>query len=187
MKAFSGRETAKCAWANCSAEGKFRAPKNRSLTEYQDFCLKHIRAYNARWNFHAGLAVDEMESEIRSSITWDRPTWKIGGTIPPPYKYRKKILDPLGLGAGTDFDASSKKRAHEPWLYRGYTAAENIALKTLDLAAPVTVESLRRRYMALVKQHHPDTNGGSRDAERRMKIINGAYQTLRASLTSSTT
>ena len=34
----------------------------------------------------------------------------------------------------------------------------------------------------VVKKHHPDANGGSAEAETRMKIINEAYQTLRASL-----
>jgi len=41
---------------------------------------------------------------------------------------------------------------------------------------------LKRRYKALVKKHHPDANGGSRDAERRMQTINAAYATLKARL-----
>jgi len=41
---------------------------------------------------------------------------------------------------------------------------------------------LKVRYKKLVKQHHPDKNGGSAEAETRMKIINGAYQLLSVAL-----
>ncbi len=46
----------------------------------------------------------------------------------------------------------------------------------------MSLEALKERYKALVKIHHPDANGGSAEAEDRMKVINEAYQTLRAGL-----
>tara|TARA_R110000868_G_scaffold42896_4_gene144721 strand:+ start:839 stop:1444 length:606 start_codon:yes stop_codon:yes gene_type:complete len=172
-----------CAWSGCTAAGEYRAPKDRDLAEYHLFCLEHVRAYNASWDFHADLTIDEMEAEIRSSVTWDRPTWKIGVSSPRFYRSQTNIHDPFGLGAGTDFDAAAQKKAYEARPRGGRTAAENMALKTLDLTAPLTLEALRGRYKTLVKRHHPDANGGSREAERRMKIINEAYRTLRIALT----
>ena len=50
----------------------------------------------------------------------------------------------------------------------------------LNLSAPVDLAAVKARYKALVKQHHPDANGGDRDAEERLKSINHAYGTLKA-------
>ncbi len=154
-----------CAWAGCAEKGEYRAPKDRSLTDYQMLCLEHVREYNAHWNFHAGLSPVEMEEEIRSAATWDRPTWKLGALGANLRAGRVNVQDPFGFAAGTEFDPRRK------------------ALKVFDLTAPITMEILRERYKALVKLHHPDANGGSVEAETRMKIINEAYQTLRAGLT----
>ena len=65
-----------CAWKGCEAAGKYRAPKDRDLAEYHQFCLEHVRAYNASWDFNADLTPAEIEMEIRRSVTWDRPHGK---------------------------------------------------------------------------------------------------------------
>ena len=41
---------------------------------------------------------------------------------------------------------------------------------------------MKTRYKELAKRHHPDANGGSRDAEERLKTINLAYAALRSRL-----
>ncbi len=177
-----------CAWEGCSAAGEYRAPKDRSLSDYHMLCLEHVREYNAQWDFHAGLSTAEMEEEIRSTATWDRPTWKLGSLGANLRSGRVHIHDPFGFGEGTDFDARGRDAREEKAQAAHPDAApanaRNKALKVLELTAPITLESLRRRYKALVKQHHPDANGGSIEAETRMKVINEAYQTLRAGLVS---
>ena len=40
---------------------------------------------------------------------------------------------------------------------------------------------LKARYKVLVKLHHPDAHGGDKAAEEKLKIINQAYATLKAS------
>ncbi len=47
---------------------------------------------------------------------------------------------------------------------------------------PFTLDALQRHYKALAKKHHPDANGGSVEAETKMKLINAAYRTLKAIL-----
>ena len=172
-----------CAWDGCNAEGIYRAPIDRNLSEYQYFCLEHVRLYNASWNFHAGLTSDEIEVEIRSAATWDRPTWKMGSAGPHPLHIHENVKDPFGMGQGTAFDGSARAKTYRARPRGGKTSAENAALRIFDLTAPLSLESLRGRYKILVKRHHPDANGGSQDAEQRMKIINEAYRTLRAGLT----
>jgi curved DNA-binding protein CbpA len=56
------------------------------------------------------------------------------------------------------------------------------SLETLGLPWPTTLDALKTRYKELAKRHHPDANGGSRDAEERLKTINLAYATLRTRL-----
>jgi len=46
---------------------------------------------------------------------------------------------------------------------------------------PFTPVRLKARYKMLVKEHHPDAHGGDKAAEEKLKIINQAYATLKAS------
>jgi len=178
-----------CAWKGCGNVGEFRAPKDRSLSNYHMLCLEHVRAYNAQWNFHAGLSAAQLELEIRSAATWDRPTWKLGSLgAKSRFDWRKaRVNDPFGFAADTAFDTRAREkreeRAQASAPGAAPPAARAQALKILGMTAPITLESLRRRYKVLVKKHHPDANGGSAEAETQMKVINEAYQTLRAGLT----
>ena len=61
-------------------------------------------------------------------------------------------------------------------------SAEAKALSTMDLSPPVTLDKLKARYKELVKRFHPDTHGGDKAAEERLKLINQAYSTLRNSV-----
>lgn len=173
-----------CAWEGCTAAGEYRAPRDKDLRAYIALCLEHVRAYNAAWDYHKGATPADMEAEIRSAATWERPTWKLGTMSGGRRRY--KVHDPFGFAAGTAFDpegeaaeaARENKRDPSVQLH----AARQNALKVLSLTMPVTLEGLKQRYKALVKKHHPDANGGSAEAETRMKIINQAYQTLKAEL-----
>ena len=62
-----------------------------------------------------------------------------------------------------------------------FTSAERNALDVLELSWPLTQAAVKYRYKELVKIHHPDANGGARAAEEKLKEINAAYSTLRAS------
>ena len=85
-----------CFNKKCCKKAEYRAPKSRSnLNDYHWFCLEHIREYNKSWNYYEGMSENEIEIEIRSSTTWERPTWPINGNS-------NINFDNLNL----DFDAS---------------------------------------------------------------------------------
>jgi hypothetical protein len=176
-----------CAWAGCRNTGEYRAPRDRSLAQYDYFCLDHVRMYNAAWDYHAGLGEAEIEREIRSTATWDRPTWKLGA-LGPEASARgaarawaaDDVDDPLGLARGTPFDTSARVRARRAATASRLTQAEQRALAVMELKAPLAPAALKAHYKALVKRHHPDANGGSRDAERKMQAINAAFAVLKA-------
>ena len=87
------------------------------------------------------------------------------------------LRDPLHILAT---GGVNQKRRPDP----GQTPADlREPLHTLGLTWPTTLDTVKTRYKELAKRHHPDANGGSRDAEERLKTINIAYATLRSRLT----
>ncbi len=170
-----------CDAPGCLEEGEHRAPKTRSLDSYYWFCLDHVRAYNKQWNYYAGMNEEEVERQIRFDTTWQRPTWPMGALGAAVRAYRN--------GPGVHFgafgpDSWDQARPVAPdgaerngWRPRP-ESPEAKALATLDLEAPTTLDSVKERYKELVKRHHPDANGGDRNAEERLKVINQAYSTL---------
>ena len=68
-----------CEWKNCNNKGKYKAPKNREfLREFHWFCLEHVRQYNNKWDYFANCTIEEIEAELKSDLTWHRPSWPIG-------------------------------------------------------------------------------------------------------------
>jgi hypothetical protein len=170
-----------CEHPGCAAAGEFRAPKSRrQLHQYRWFCLEHVREYNSKWDFYAGMNETEIEAQIRADQTWRRPTWKLGARSDHHgHDPLEDILDPYDILADSDLLRARGKRLVAE--RNNLTAAEQQALSILDLTWPQTLDSVKVRYKQLAKQHHPDANGGSKEAEERLKLINRAYSTLRQS------
>lgn len=171
-----------CDHPGCEAGGEFRAPRSRlELDSYYWFCLDHVRAYNAAWNYYAGMNETEIEAEIRRDTVWQRPSWKLGQRHGPAYETRMR--DHFGVyrenagTAGRQYRARSTGGAAPS---RAASAREQ-ALAVFDMDPPFTETSLKARYKVLVKMHHPDAHGGDKEAEEKLKIINQAYTTLKAS------
>ena len=172
-----------CDHPDCAAGGDFRAPKSRlHLRDYYWFCLEHVRAYNAAWNYYAGMSDNEIEAEIRSDTVWQRPTWRLGDRHGPGYTAR--VRDAFGVfsagGHGARGDRRERERPDREAVRRALSAQEQ-ALAVFEIEPPFTPVRLKARYKALVKLHHPDAHGGDKAAEEKLKVINQAYATLKAS------
>ena len=179
LQATDGAQTHQrvCESPGCRLWGEYRAPRARDrLNEHRWFCLEHVREYNKKWDYFAGLDADAIEAHIRADTTWRRPVWPLGGrSSGGSYAH---IIDPFGLAddAGLGEKPAPKMDGSEQ-----LTPAERNALDVLELSWPLTRAAVKSRYKELVKLHHPDANGGARDAEEKLKQINAAYSTLRAS------
>ena len=171
-----------CDHPGCEAGGEYRAPRSRiELDHYYWFCLEHVRGYNAAWNYYAGMSEREIEAEIRRDTVWQRPSWRLGERHGPAYEAR--INDPFNLYNGKDRkpgDGQRHKGAGSDASLRASSARAQ-ALAVFDLEPPFNQTSLKARYKVLVKLHHPDAHGGDKQAEEKLKIINQAYTTLKAS------
>jgi hypothetical protein len=166
-----------CDHPGCRDYGDYRAPKSReTLNEYYWFCLDHVRAYNASWDYYAGLDPEEIETMVRSDTTWQRPTWPLGKRMSGNFRFdAAKMRDGFGVFE-ENFGESAKPAAPAA------STAEMNALKEMNLSYPLTIDLLRARYKELCKLHHPDANGGDKQAEERFKRIGQAYKTLMESL-----
>ncbi len=175
-QAATAKAERRCDHPGCQQDGEFRAPRARDrLNEYFWFCLAHVRAYNSAWNYYAGMSPEQIEGELRRDTTWQRQTWPLG-TKTGNRHFTFTVHDPLGVFDDDREETARPKAVHTP-------EEEAMRVLGLDPQAPLTLADLKARYTALVKRHHPDANGGDKDAEETFKQINQAYTTLRVSLT----
>jgi hypothetical protein len=169
----------RCDHPTCEATGRFPAPKARDrLREYWWLCLDHVRAYNAGWNFHAGMSAAEIDAERRRDTVWQRPSWRFGTA--PPGARGPRVDDPFGLFGGVAAGPGAAAARSGRW---PPGSREARALAVLGLDGDGTLAEVKARRRMLAKRHHPDANGGCRQAEERLKRINEAYMTLASALT----
>lgn len=173
-----GASLRRCDHPGCAEAGLFRAPRDRSLKEFLWFCLPHVRAYNAAWDFYKGMSPAEIEAALRDDTAWQRPSWPLG-RLGGAGRFDPEVLrDPLGL-LGQEAPAR-RRRPREG--AEGPPPELRAALDLLGLGWPLDQAELRARYKELAKRHHPDVTGGDRSAEEKLKDINRAYSLLRRRL-----
>ncbi len=164
-----------CDSPGCALNGDYRAPKSRSnLREFHWFCLEHVRAYNASWDYYKGMSADEIEAELRADSSWQRPTWPLGQNGAANRQQEALEAELRNFTFGAERPRPAPRPNIPPELRE--------ALEIFELVWPVTLETVKAKYKTLAKQHHPDANQGDKGAEDRLKIINLAYATLRGKL-----
>ncbi|MCP5368930.1 MAG: J domain-containing protein [Hyphomicrobiales bacterium] len=173
-----------CDWPGCDEPGEHRAPKSRQdLKDFHWFCMTHVRVYNKSWNYYEGMTDAEVEADVRRDTVWQRPTWRWGGNgiggQPHNGHGGSRVRDDFGL-FGDGWESTGGGGAPDS---QGSTPTYE-AMCVLDLKPPVDAERVKARYKELVKLHHPDANGGDKDAEERFKRISEAYRTVMESLSS---
>ena len=180
-----------CDAPGCKEEGLYPAPKSRRrVNERYHFCLEHVREYNKAWNYFSGWTEEELEAQNRADRTWERPTWtfKEGAKVSPQnwphtegqawarwgFKDPHDVLGDSATQNPGKADPAKKRR------FRRLTRDEERAMDTLGLPHEVeTLEEVRTRYRELVKDLHPDMNGGARTDEARLGRVIRAWDILR--------
>ena len=180
--AVDDREAAPCEVHGCGHLGGYRAPKGRGHEgEYWNFCLDHVREYNKSYNYFAGMADTEIDTYQRSAATGHRPTWTMGvnratAAQQTRFTWSAAFADPFGIFRGDGRRAEPKKEPER----RPLRNLERRSFAVLDLDGHETGSQIKARYKALVKQLHPDANGGDRSSEDRLRQIIQAYHYLRS-------
>ena len=174
-----------CEWHGCGRLGGYRAPKGRSQEgKYYNLCFDHVREYNKSYNYFSGMKDDDIVAYQRSASTGHRPTWTMGvnadgieaARVHPNQAWSAAFSDPFGI-----FGGGHRRHAPESEpVARPLKNLERRSFAVLDLDGGETGVEIKARYKALVKQLHPDANGGDRSSEDRLRQIIQAYHYLKA-------
>ena len=181
---FHGRREAQgrqCNWPGCEEPGEFRAPGVRAPGfdgpgDYRWFCLDHVRAFNAVYDYFAGMSPEEIYAAQSPLHGWQTETRAFGPNAgidaPPRWADFTDPLEAISARARMRMPAARKDG-------RLVTPAERRALDALGLPLDADRRALRQRYSELVRRYHPDRNGGDRSFETRLQGVVEAYQLLR--------
>ena len=145
------------------------------MSESRWFCLDHARAYNAAWDFFAGMSQADIERYQKESVTGHRPTWPFG-LGPIGVATMKEMLDEHLRDALHPFTGQRTRTRPPP--EPKIPSEQRNALAKLNLEPGSTLKEIKARYKELVKRYHPDLNGGDRGGEAQLKDVNEAYRTL---------
>lgn len=171
-----------CAVPGCEEAGEFRAPplegpgSGEGPPVFRWFCLDHVRAFNAGYNYFDGMTAEEIHHAQRPLAGWERETRAFaragGGDQGPRWA---DFADPLdAIGARYRRTAAPERTDGKP-----LSGEDRENLRILDLGPEADRHALRRRYSELVRRYHPDRNGGDRSHEARLARVIAAYQALR--------
>ena len=163
-----------CSNPECNELGVYPAPKSREkLREYLYFCINCIRDFNKSWNYFEGLNEQELEVEIRKSVTWDRPSWKFG----------TKNLN-------FDFEQNFNKFENKIHVNNKKVLDKRLenAFKILGLDLDSNLKEVKARYKYLAKKWHPDVQNENMSNSNKDKFISitNAYKIILESFTKPT-
>ncbi len=173
-----------CDWPKCSQSGQYKAPKDRyRLREYYWFCLEHVRDYNRKWNFFDGMSGSEFEALRKSTATWNRPTWPLGGRGYTTWRDRQARIE-ADLAALGILDAGGGLRAgRQDATTAPLSRKERKALDILELNETAALKDVKKRFKQLVKRYHPDTiegpDGLAEASQEQLRRVIEAYSLLR--------
>ena len=118
---------AACEAPGCTHPGLYRAPKGRKQEgQYWRFCIDHVRAYNAAYNYFDGMNDAAVEAYQKDAIIGHRPTWSMGvnpaagdgkggkpkdGKAQPEAERDWAYADPLGILRANGLGGSSRRQA----------------------------------------------------------------------------
>lgn len=164
-----------CDIAGCAEPGEFRAPKDRTLTDYYKFCKAHVSDYNRAWNYFDGMSDADVQSHMYESLFGHRPTWKYAAHVDLEEELLRKASGFRAAGEDDKKEQNQEERARKI----ATDTPEGEALEIMDLSPPITLDGIKARYKELAKQYHPDRNPNNPEAEEKLKDINMAYTVLR--------
>ncbi|MGY6635198.1 MAG: J domain-containing protein [Alkalilacustris sp.] len=176
--------TRQCEHPGCDRPGQYRAPKSPdSLDDYWWFCREHVREYNLKWNFFAGQTDEEMFENMEHDRVWGRATEPFSERDPRRADQRAwarlGVADPMEIlgDKATRNPGRTATNAHT----RRLPPTERRALEILDARDSWSRAEIRKQYKSLVKDLHPDMNGGNRADEDRLQEVVWAWDQLRES------
>lgn len=161
----------RCHFPDCDEPGIYPAPQSSSnLKKYFWFCLNHVRDYNARWHFGDDVPEDEKESLFNEQTRMSSA------------RKVKAYVNAMGqrelLRRARFFRHHHSPPTHEN-NYPKYLSKNIVdALQLFDCPWPIDKHFLRKKYLGLVKNFHPDHHANDKKKSEKLKEITAAYHLL---------
>jgi hypothetical protein len=166
-----------CDHVACEEAGQYRAPKSPDhLDEYFWFCKDHVREYNLKWNFFQGSNEEDFQKFLDKDRVWGRET-------KPFSKQGAEDRAWARLGVEDPMEILGDKATQNPGrsMGRKLPPTERKALDILEAKDSWTKVEIRKQYKSLVKDLHPDMNGGDRSDEDRLQEVVWAWDQIKES------
>ena len=162
-----------CEWSNCKEDGKFKAPTERdNIKNFKLLCKTHIKLFNKSWNYFDGMSQYEIESFIKSDLTWHRPTQTFGSS--------DNFFNILWNNALSDkFKVFKNDNTRHINNSRKLCEKDKAAFRIMDLKFNDDWSIIQKKFKTLVKKFHPDKHSGSKEYEDKLKKITLAYSHLK--------
>jgi len=168
-----------CDYPGCKEKAAYRAPKSPDLLdEFFWFCRDHVREYNLKWNFFGAATDEEFQKLLEKDRLWERETKPFSRKDDGRAWARLGVNDPMGL-LGDKATQSPGKPVNNAT--RKLPAQERKAVEILDARDSWTKTEIRKQYKSLVKDLHPDMNGGDRSDEERLQEVVWAWDQIKDS------
>ena len=168
-----------CEHQGCKEPGQYRAPKSSGrVDEYLWFCKDHARQYNQKWNFFDGATDEEFQAQVDSDRVWERST--------KPFSRpgeEARAWSRLGIDDPHEVLGENATRNHGKSIgsSRKLPPSERRALDVLEAKDHWAKAEIRKQYKSLVKDLHPDMNGGNRADEDRLQEVVWAWDQIKDS------
>lgn len=171
-----------CQHPGCEEPGQYRAPRARDqLDDYLWFCKEHAREYNLKWNFFEGQTEAEMQGTMEEDRVWGKATKPFGNDREAKGWARHGIDDPFEVLGEKATKNRNQGAARAGGATRRLPSTERKAIEILDARDSWTRSEIRRQYKSLVKDLHPDLNGGNRQDEERLQEVVWAWDQIKDS------
>jgi hypothetical protein len=170
-----------CDMPGCAEPGVYRAPKSPDLLdEFLWFCKDHVREYNLKWNFFQGSTEDDFQKFMDKDRVWGRETEPFSKRPDEGRVWsRLGVNDPIEILGSNATQNPGRPTGNQST--RKLPPPERKALEILDARDTWTKPEIRKQYKSLVKDLHPDMNGGNRDDEDRLQEVVWAWDQIKDS------
>ena len=162
-----------CDWKNCKEIGKYKAPSEKDNSKnFRWLCVTHIKLFNNGWDYFNGMSQNEIESFLKSDLTWHRPTQKFGSA--------DNFFNILWNNALDDkFKIFEKDKSAGFGNNQKLCEKDKDALRIMDLESNADWKTIQKKFKTLVKKFHPDKHSGNKQYEDKLKKITLAYSHLK--------
>ena len=161
-----------CEWKNCNEFGKFKAPLEKDDSKnYKLLCKEHIKMFNKNWNYFDGMSQEEIETFLKSDLTWHKPTQKFGSS--------DNFFNILWNNALSDKFKIFHEKKYLNTNSRRFSAKARDAFGIMGLESNTDWATIQKKFKTLVKKFHPDKNLGNKQYEDKLKKITLAYSHLK--------